>query len=202
MKDQLNQVFALIDAANAADPRAEEWDGKPWPKELLYSHRMTQMLARFAPNASEAVKIACRAQHIERWKTPRNTYPMTREGYFKWRTDLYKVHAERAASLMQQVGYTSESIERVKMIVGKKNIKTNPESQLLEDVAGLVFIEHYMLDFAGQKPNYSEEKWIGIIQKTWNKLSPESREFVLKGNIKLPQALTPLILKAINSLHP
>ena len=29
------------------------------------------MLARYQPDASEVVKLAVRAQHIERWKVPR-----------------------------------------------------------------------------------------------------------------------------------
>ncbi len=197
LSNLFQQIMARIDEANAADPRLEQWQGKNWPKELLYSHHMTEMLERFAPEAAEAVKIACRAQHIERWTSSRNSYPITREGYLKWRSSLYKFHAERTAELMQTLGYASNMIEQVKIIVGKKNIKTNPESQLLEDVAGLVFLEHYLLDFAEQKKDYSEEKWISIIQKTWNKLSPQAQNFILQGQIKLPQALGPLILKAV-----
>ena len=76
-----DRAIALFDAANAEDPNSETADGKAWPKELLYAHRMGEMQERFAPDASEAVRLACRAQHIQRWKIPRRDYPMTPEGY-------------------------------------------------------------------------------------------------------------------------
>jgi hypothetical protein len=191
------RAIALFDAANAEDPNRESVDGKEVPKELLYAQRMTEMLARFAPDASEAVRLACRAQHIQRWKTPRSDYPMTREGYQAWRTGLYKFHAETAGALMAAAGYDQEMIERVKTIVGKRQLKVNPETQMMEDVVDLVFIEHYMLGFAGQKPEYSEEKWLDIIRKTWKKMSDDGHAFAVSGKLKLPEPLAPLILKAV-----
>ncbi len=190
-------AIAAFDQANAADPNTELFDGNLYPKELLYAQRMTGMQERYAPEASEAVQLAVRAQHIRRWEIPRSDYPLDRPGYLQWRTTLYKFHAETAAKLMQEVGYDDEMIERVKTIVGKKGLKVNPETQLLEDVVGLVFIEHYMMGFANRHPEYDEEKWIQIIRKTWQKMSPRAHEFVLAGNIKLPEALLPLILKAV-----
>jgi hypothetical protein len=194
---RFERAIALFDAANAADPNKETVDGKEMPKELIYAQRMSEMLERFAPDASEAVKLAVRAQHIERWKVPRSNYPMDRTGYLQWRTGLYKYHAETAGRLMKEAGYDDEAIARVQSAVGKKGIKVNSETQLLEDVVDLVFIEHYMLGFAGQHPEYDEEKWIGIIRKTWQKMSAEARAFALAGKIRLPEPLVPLILKSI-----
>ncbi|MBI5891103.1 MAG: DUF4202 domain-containing protein [Nitrosomonadales bacterium] len=190
-------AIAAFDKANAEDPNKETADGKEYPKELLYAQRMTEMQERYAPEASEAVKLACRAQHIQRWKTPRSNYPMDRNGYLQWRTGLYKFHAETAGRIMKEAGYDDEMIERVKSIVGKKALKVNPETQMMEDVVDLVFIEHYMLHFAQQKPDYTEEKWIPIIKKTWDKMSDRAHDFALAGKIKLPEALVPLILKSI-----
>lgn len=190
-------AIAAFDKANAEDPNKETANGKEYPKELLYAQRMTEMQERYAPDASEAVKLACRAQHIQRWKTPRSDYPMDRNGYLQWRTGLYKFHAETAGRLMKEVGYDDEMIERVKTIVGKKALKVNPETQMMEDVVDLVFIEHYMLHFAQQKPDYTEDKWIPIIKKTWDKMSERAHEFALAGKITLPEALVPLILKSI-----
>jgi len=144
------RAIALIDAANSEDPRQE--DGEP--KELLYAKRMSEMLARFAPETSEVVRLGVRAQHVRRWTVPRDSYPMTREGYYAWRTGLYGFHAETAGALLREAGYDEETTERVMLAVSKRNLKTNPDAQLLEDVAALVFIEHYMLDFAGSKPGY------------------------------------------------
>ncbi len=195
---RFDRAIALFDAANAEDPRADTGsDGQAVPRELLYAQRMTDMIARFAPDASEVARLAVRAQHIQRWKVPRDRYPMDRDGYLQWRTGLYKFHAETARRLMKETGYDDEIIDQVKQAVGKRGLKINADTQLLEDVADLVFIEHYMLGFAGQKPDYSEEKWLEIIRKTWKKMSPTAREFVLAGKIVLPEPLNPLIVKAV-----
>ena len=193
------KALALIDAANSEDPNRVEADGRQWPKELLYSERMSNMLGRFAPDADEAQKLAIRAQHIERWKTPRNTYPMDRIGYLKWRKDLYRIQADTAADLVRQAGYGDDVVARVKTMVSKKNIRSNPDTQLLEDVTDLVFMEHYMLEFVDKHPDYTEEKWIDIIQKTWNKMSDEAHEFALSGKVRLPESLLPLIKKAVST---
>ena len=202
MAEQLSsyqKALASIDDANRQDPNQVTVDGKEWPKELIYSERMTDMLNRYAPDADDAMKLAIRAQHIERWKTPRNTYPMDRIGYLKWRKDLYKIQANTAAELMAQAGCDEQDIERVRNSVAKKNIKTNPDTQLLEDVTDLVFMEHYMLEFVDKHPDYTEEKWIDIIQKTWNKMSDDAHAFALSGEVKLPESLLPLIKKAVAS---
>jgi len=188
---------ALIDAANNEDPNRVSADGKDWPKELLYSERMSDMLERYTPDADDAMKLAIRAQHIERWKSPRSAYPMDRIGYLKWRKDLYKIQANTAAKLLEQAGYGDDEIERVRNSVAKKNIKGNADTQLLEDVTDLVFMEHYMLEFVGKHPDYTEEKWIEIIQKTWHKMSDAAHEFVLAGNVTLPESLVPLVHKAV-----
>lgn len=187
----------LIDAANSADPNQVEVDGRAWPKELLYSERMSDMLERYKPDADEVAKLAIRAQHIERWKSPRKAYPEGRIGYLQWRKDLYKIQASRAAELMQQAGYDEDSSKRAWQAVAKKNIKGNADTQLLEDVTDLVFMEHYMLEFVGKHPEYSEDKWIEIIRKTWNKMSPDAHQFALSGAVHLPESLTPLIHRAV-----
>jgi hypothetical protein len=193
------KALALIDAANSEDPNQVTDNGKDWPKELLYSERMTDMLERYNPDADEAMKLAIRSQHIERWKSPRNAYPMDRIGYLKWRKDLYQIQANTAAGLMLEAGCDEESINRVRKAVAKKNIKGNADTQLLEDVTDLVFLEHYILDFVTKHPDYSEEKWIEIIRKTWNKMSSTAQEFALSGSITLPESLVPVINKAVSS---
>jgi hypothetical protein len=197
---RFQRAIALFDAANAEDPRTDKGpDGENVPYELLYARRMTDMIDRFAPGASESARLAVRAQHIQRWKTPRDSYPMDRNGYLQWRTGLYKFHAETAGRLMKEAGYDDEAIEKVKTAVGKKGLKVNADTQLLEDTADLVFIEHYMLGFAGKKAEYSEEKWLDIIRKTWKKMSSAAQEFALAGKIKLPEPLVPLIVKAVSA---
>jgi hypothetical protein len=190
-------AIAAFDQANAEDPNTVLFAGVAYPKELLYAQRMSAMQERYAPEASEAVKLAVRAQHIQRWKSPRSDYPMDRPGYLQWRTGLYKFHAETAGKLMRQAGYDDAMIERVQIIISKKGLKTNAETQLMEDIVGLVFIEHYLVGFAAGHPEYNEEKWLQIIRKTWLKMSSRAHEFTLAGHISLPQTLLPLILKAV-----
>ena len=199
MSDQsiYEKAIELIDTANSEDPNEESTDGKTWPKELLYSHRMSDMLERFKPDADEANKLSIRAQHIQRWKSPRDAYSMDRIGYLKWRKDLYKFHANTAGELLAQAGYGDDVINRVMDAIAKKNIKTNADTRLVEDISALVFIEHYMQAFADKHPEYDEAKWIDIIQKTWNKMSDQGHEFALSGGIKLPEPLIPLIQKAV-----
>jgi len=192
-----DKTVSLMDAANSEDPNIEMADGKEWPKELLYSHRMSDMLERYKPMADDVAKLAIRGQHIQRWKSPRDAYPMNRKGYHQWRTQLYTFHADAVAALMTEAGYDEASLERVKKAVGKKALKSNEDTQLLEDVASLVFIEHYMLAFAEKHPEYDEDKWIDIIRKTWRKMSEDAHEFALAGNITLPEPLIPLIQKSV-----
>ncbi len=192
------KAISLYDSANSKDPNLEkDYDGQDVSKELLYSKRMLDMINRFKPDADDVAKLSVAAQHIERWKSPRSDYPMNRKGYHLWRTKLYKFHADTAAELLQQAGYDEDVIERVKLAIGKKKLKDNPDTQILEDIAALTFIEHYMMAMYTNFPDYDEEKWIDIIIRTWKKMSPDAHEFALSGNLKLPESLVPVIQKAI-----
>ena len=193
----LDKAIALIDAANSEDPNRVSVDGKEWPKELLYSQRMSDMLARFVPAADAAQQLAVRAQHVQRWKSPRDAYPMDRIGYLQWRKDLYKIQAQTAVDLSAQAGYSEDVTDRIYQAVAKLKIKENPDTQLLEDIADLVFIEHYITEFVDKHPEYDEDKWLDIIRKTWKKMSAAAQQFALSGNVRLPEALVPLIQKAV-----
>lgn len=170
---------AWIDAANAQDPNSEIYQSKTYPKELLYSNRMYERLMNFHPNASEAVQIATKAQHICRWEMPRESYPMDRVGYLKWREDLKKFHAKTTAEILVKAGYSQEFIDRVSFLIEKKLLKKDEETQLLEDVICLVFLEHYLDPFV-QK--HDTEKLKNIILKTWNKMSETGHQEALKIN--------------------
>jgi hypothetical protein len=196
-QQQFNIAIELIDVANSEDPNRVTIDGKDWSKELLYSHRMSDMLLRYAPDANEVMKLSVRAQHIQRWKSPRDAYPMNRKGYHQWRTGLYTFHADTVADLLVTAGYEEEFINSVKLAVGKKSLNTNPDTRLVEDVASLVFIEHYMLGFVEKHPEYDDDKWIDIIRRTWRKMSDQAHQFALGGHILLPEPLLPLIQKAV-----
>jgi hypothetical protein len=122
-QQRFQSAIAAFDKANAEDPNFEVSNGRKYPKELLYAQRMTEIQEIYVPEASEILKLSVRAQHIQRWKTPRSNYPMDRQGYLQWRTGLYKFHAEMAGNLMKSVGYDNASIERVQTNIGKKGLK-------------------------------------------------------------------------------
>ena len=185
-------AIARLDAANAEDPNLETVDGVAHPKELLYAQRMTAWLGRLAPDASEALRLAARAQHIRRWAIPRRDYPMTRTGYLKWRTTLYRFHADTAGDILREVGYDDATVAAVQSLLRKERLKRNPDMQCLEDVICLVFLESYFADFA---PQYDEQKVLDILRKTWKKMSARGQKAA--RDLALPQAAHALLEKAL-----
>ena len=189
---RFQQALARFDAANATDPNRETWQGAEYPKELLYAQRMSGWLERFAPDASEALRLAVRAQHIRRWTIPRGDYPEGKAGYKEWRTTLSRFHAQTAGEILAGVGYDDETIRRVQGLIRKEQLKRDPETQCLEDVICLVFLESYFADFS-QK--HDEAKVIDILQKTWKKMSPAGHAAAL--GLALPEGARELVGKAL-----
>ena len=175
--EKLEIAFELFDKANEQDPNREEYQGKVFAKEVLYAIRMTEKLNAFAPKASEALQLTARCQHICRWEIARESYQMNRTGYLKWRQDLKTFHAEKASGILKSIGYDQKIIDTVVFLLEKKQLKKNEETQALEDVICLVFLEFYFEPFAKK---YSEEKLIDILQKTWRKMSDKGQQKALK----------------------
>ena len=192
--DKLLLAFQQFDEANKQDPNTEVFEGATYPKEVLYGIRMTERLNAFDPNASEALRLTARCQHICRWEIPRESYEMNREGYLRWRQELKKFHATKAASILEDIGYDKETIDNVKFLLQKKQLKKNEETQTLEDVICLVFLEFYFEPFAHKHP---EDKTIDILQKTWRKMSTKGQEAALK--LPLSKFSLDLITKALNA---
>ncbi|TDT46246.1 uncharacterized protein DUF4202 [Maribacter spongiicola] len=190
--DKLLVAFQHFDEANKQDPNTEVFEGTTYPKEVLYGIRMTERLNEFDPTASEALRLTARCQHICRWEIPRESYEMNREGYLRWRQELKKFHAKKAASILENVGYDDETIDNVKFLLEKKQLKKNEETQSLEDVICLVFLEFYFEPFAHKHP---EDKTIDILQKTWKKMSKKGQDAALK--LPLSKFSLALITKAL-----
>lgn len=169
---RLDQVFTAIDTANARDPKIE--DGSP--ANLLYGQRMTDEQRRLFPDASELLQIACRGQHVERWLLPRDSYPMDRSGYFQWRVEQGRRHADRIAGMMADAGYDDDDIAHARKMLTKQGIKRDDDVQALEDVICFVFIRWYLGDFMAEQP---DEKMPRIIEKTAAKMSAAGRARVL-----------------------
>ncbi len=185
LSPRLDAVLAAIDAANARDPNACEADGRHQPAELVYGHRMSRALSRLAPDASEHLRIAARGQHIERWTTPRASYPEGRAGYLEWRTDLKDFHARRLGEIMLAADYDAADVARVGAMVRKERLKQDFETQTLEDVACVVFLEHYAEPFIAK---LDDDTLAPIIQKTWRKMSDSGRRHA--QTLPLPGRIT------------
>lgn len=175
-KSLLEAIIAEIHAVNSEDPNNDYDNGVAFPKELLYSKRMSTILEQFAPDAEDEVKVACCGQHIARWKYPRNNYPEGRVGYLQWRKELYGIHAELTAHCALKAGVSEEFALTVKEIMENK-VSGHAGSQTLEDVACLVFLKYYMADFVSK---HDDEKCIKIFQKTWRKMSEAAHKAALK----------------------
>jgi hypothetical protein len=153
---------------------------------------MTRWLERLEPQASEALRLAARAQHLCRWRVPRGDYPEGRAGYLRWRRDCAELHARLAAEILAEVGYDAATIDRVRDLVRKKGLSDDAEALVLEDAACLVFLENELASFA---PKHDETKLVRILERTWRKMSPRGRETALA--LDLPRSARALIEKAL-----
>ena len=182
---RLDNVLQAIDAFNAKDPRGQE---------LPYSEKLSGWVLRLNPSPSEALRIAARGQHIGRWTIPRDTYPMNRGGYLRWREDLKRFHAKTVGEIMAKEGYAEAEIEPVRQIILKKNFQTNADAQTVEDALCLVFLETQFEDLHQKMP---DPKMIEIILKTWKKMSAKAKEAAL--TIEIPAHHKALLQQALET---
>jgi Domain of unknown function (DUF4202) len=164
-----------FDEANSRDPNSENAQ----PRELLYAQRLTDWVLKLCPDASEELRLAAHCQHICRWESPRQNYPMTRAGYLKWRADLKKFHAEKAGATLREVGYDETSIRRVQDLNLKKNFPADAECRVLEDALCLVFLEFQLAALVAKT---DDDKTINALQKSWQKMTEAARAEALKLN--------------------
>ena len=174
---RFERAIALIDAANAEDPNIIRYNDEDGPKELIHAELLTRWVKTLQPNASEAVLLAARAQHIRRWMHPRSEYPEGRTGYLRWRTNLYKFHAEQAGDILREAGYDEASIARTGQIICKQGLGSDPEVQAIEDGLCLVFLETQLDELAGR---LDRDKMLAILRKTWRKMSPAAQQLALE----------------------
>ena len=154
---------------------------------------MTDQLSRYAPDASEALRLAARCQHIRRWTIPREQFPLGRVGYRDWRETLATFHADTAAAILREVGYDEEAVGRVRSLLRKERLKSDPDVQTLEDVACLVFLRYSLSDFI---PVHDEAKTVDILRKTWRKMSERGRAAALQ--LDLAPRVRELVERAIH----
>ena len=170
-------AIGRFDQENAADPNTELVDGLTQPHELVYARRLSAWVLKLQPDASEALRLAARCQHICRWAIPRSDYPLDRPGYLKWRSDLKKFHAGKSGQILRETGYDEAMVEKVQALNLKKNFPKDPESRVLEDALCLVFLE---FQFAKLATKTDEEKVVNALRKSWAKMTEQARAEALK----------------------
>jgi hypothetical protein len=187
-------AIAAIDAFNAGDPKRIVRDGRSVPYAPVYAEAMTRWVLRLDAGASEALKLAARAQHIGRWTIPRERYPAGAAGYHRWRRELARFHAETAGKILAEAGYGRAAVERVAALVRKEGLGRDPETQVLEDAACLAFLELEFEDFSRRHP---DDKIIDILRKTWRKMGPEGRALAAELARTLAPDRRDLIARAV-----
>ena len=190
--DRFAAALRRFDEENSHDPNQEIVDGKSHPRELMYAQWLTDWVLKLSPNASEALCLAARCQHICRWEIPRDSYPMDKPGYLRWRTDLKKFHANKSGDILREVGYDEATIQRVQELNLKKDHPNDPEVCMLEDALCLVFLEH---QFAALAAKSDDEKMINALKKSWKKMTPAAHAEALKLNYGVRESA--LIEKAL-----
>jgi hypothetical protein len=175
VNEKFHAASARFDAENSRDPNSE--NGRP--RELLYAERLTDWVLKLSPNASEPLRLAARCQHICRWESPRENYPMTRPGYLKWRADLKKFHAEKSGAILREVGYDDDTIRRVQALNLKQNFPADAEVRVLEDALCLLFLEFQLAALAAKS---DDKKMINALRKAWGKMTEAARAEALKLN--------------------
>lgn len=187
----LERAFELFDSFNRQDPRELLWEGTAYPYEYFYALQLYNWVKKLKPLASEPLLLASRAQHIGRWKSPREDYPDGKAGYLRWRSDLKKYHADTAGALLTEAGYDDETVKAVQKIILKEQLKSDPNVQVMEDALCLVFLQFQYEDFL---KNHDEEKVVRVLKKSWGKMSQPGRDaasalaFGEKGNDLLKRA--------------
>jgi hypothetical protein len=173
---RFSEAIRRFDEENGRDPHLIVVDGVAQPHELLYARRLTEWVLRLQPNASKPLLLAARSQHICRWLVPRSSYEMTRAGYLRWRNDLKHLHAKKSAEILREVGYDEATIARVVELNLKKGLGHDQECQVLEDVLCLVTLQYQLADLMEKT---DPDKMVGILRKTWKKMSDVARAHAL-----------------------
>ena len=196
MTTRRKQVLSAIDEVNRHDPNQVHINGQMQGKELVYGQQMTECLLQYWPESNELLQIAVRAQHIKRWQLKRTEFAQGKAGYYAWRIAQGNFHAALAATIMREHGYSDDDAKQTAAIVRKEKLKSNDDSQALEDTACLVFLMHYFDEFANKYLAVdNEDKIVRIVQLTWGKMSEKAHDIAL--TLTLPEHLATIVTKAL-----
>ena len=174
---RFRRAIARFDEENSGDPNHDVVEGVEVPHELLYAQRLSTWVLKLRADASEELRLASRCQHLCRWKIPRQSYPMTRTGYLRWRNELKSFHAQRAGEILREVGYPESVIARVRALNLKQGFPADPDSRVLEDALCLVFLQYQFADLARKT---GDEKMVNALQKSWRKMTPHAQAYAFE----------------------
>lgn len=192
--ERFGAAVQAFTAAHCEDPRTVEGEGGSVPRSVRYHATLASWVDRLESTAPIAVRLAARAQHLRRWTIPRAKYPAGRVGYKRWRSDLARMHADEAVAVLHDVGYEPSTCERVRDLLLKKRLKSDPDVQLLEDAVCLTFLELEYADFARA---HDAEKVISILRRTWDKMSTRGHRAALELAAGLPGDVRSLLERAV-----
>lgn len=191
MTATLDQIFAAIDHANGDDPNSLP----AGPRAFVQGRLATKWLAALAPDASPALQIATRAHHLRRWEIARGDYAKGRAGYLQWRRDNKSHQADAAATILDGAGWPADTTMRVGQLLRRTQLRTDSETQVLEDVACLVFLE---TQFAAMVERTEHDQMVTIVAKTLRKMSAAGIEAA--GTLSLTAAGQQIIAEAVTVL--
>jgi Domain of unknown function (DUF4202) len=169
LSDNYDTAVAAIDAANAADPNTVSLGGAAEPLALVHGRLAAGWVARLVDDPDETLLLAARAHHLRRWEVPRSTYPDGKGGYLRWRRDQKQRHAADVETILVTAGYESPVVIRTQQLIRRDGLGSDPDAQVVEDAACLVFIETQL---AAMEARLEHEHLLEVIRKTARKMSP------------------------------
>jgi Domain of unknown function (DUF4202) len=163
-----NAARRAIDEAHGADPDRRQ--GRP--VEAEYADRIEAWVRRLVHAPSPALRLAARAQHLERWALGRREFPEGRGGYLRWRSAVHERQGRRVREILAGTGVAPGIAERVALLVAKRAPPGDIEMQALEDAACLVFVETQLAEFSRK---HERDKVVEVLRRTWRKMGPGGR---------------------------
>ena len=112
-----------------------------------------------------------------RWKLPRSSFPEGRTGYLTWRSKQKTIAAESVTTLLTPI-LPEETVARIAFLIRKEKLGSDEETQVIEDLACLIFLGDQFDDFE-QREEIDEDKMVNILRKTWAKMSERAKELAL-----------------------
>jgi len=189
LSPRYDAAVAAIDAANAADPTAVDVRGQRVALALVHGRLAVEWIEQLVDNPRQTLLLAGRAHHLRRWELPRDSYPLGRAGYLRWRRDQKARHATDVAAILQACGYETAEIEDVQRLIRRESVDG---AQAVEDAACLVFIETQLALLANRMDH---DLLVEVIRKTARKMS--DRGLSLVASIPLGDAAQSLLNQAL-----